>query len=94
METVDKSVEKQLEQLEQDKQERKDWTRQNRWHRRHLVSVGTKLRRNYAERFLSCCERVGVKPYTIVRNLVLQWTADQEREAFPRYYERHKSTWS
>lgn len=62
--------------------------RQDRWQRRHMATISTKLRRNTAERFRCCCDRLNVKPYTIMRNLILKWTAEQEERAFPKYYMR------
>ena len=53
-----------------------------------MGTVSTKLRRNTKERFLCCCDRLNVRPYTIMRNLIVQWTAEQEERAFPKYYMR------
>ena len=44
-----------------------DLTRQERWHKRHLRTVSSKLTTQQYQRFLGICQLCGLTPYAAVR---------------------------
>ena len=48
------------------------------WDKRHLKTFATKLTLKQAHRVRTECDRIGITPYRLVQNLLLQWLQDRE----------------
>lgn len=58
-------------------------TRQDRWRKKHMRTISTRLTRKQAERLESACFWVGVTPYRLAQNLLLNWLRDWENRHTP-----------
>lgn len=53
------------------------------WDKRHLKTFATKLTLKQAHRVRTECEKLGITPYRLVQNLLLQWLQNKETAGRP-----------
>jgi hypothetical protein len=58
-------------------------TRQDRWRKKHMRTISTRLTRKQAERLEIACFWVGITPYKLAQNLLMNWLRDWENRHTP-----------